>query len=282
MPDRRANLFLIGAHKSATTSLYGMLKAHPRIAMSTIKEPGYFSIPEHAARGFRWYQSLFQHAADQPVLGEASTTYSLCGIYPGTADRILDYSPDARFIYMVRNPWERLPSAWIQWRSEGRDIPDRFPDALRAFPALLDSARYWTQVNEYLQRVGPDRVLVLFFEDFRRDADAVVRHCFDFLGLEAARSAEIPRLHLNESANKREDSVLLRRLRRLPGYAAARDWLAPARFRSAFKRWLTVPIRNQPLWDPESLSRIRDLFQAEIPPLLGYCNRPLDFWIAPP
>ncbi|MBM4005430.1 MAG: sulfotransferase [Planctomycetes bacterium] len=281
MPDRRPNLFLIGAHKSATTSLFEMLKAHPRIAMSSIKEPGYFSIPEHAARGRHWYESLFRAVTDQPVIGEASTTYSLCGIYPGTADRILEYSPNARFVYLVRNPWERLASAWIQWRSEGCEIPDRFADALREFPALLDSARYWTQLNEYRRRVPADRVQVLFFEDFRRDSDAVVRQCLDFLGLEADHSAATSRVHWNESSNKREDSPILRQLRRVPGYASARDWLAPARYRSTFKRWLTVPIRNRPHWDSESLARVRDLIHAETLPLLGYCQRPLDFWIAP-
>ena len=37
------NLFIIGAPKSGTTSLYEYLKGHPEIFMSVVKEPCYFS-----------------------------------------------------------------------------------------------------------------------------------------------------------------------------------------------------------------------------------------------
>ena len=37
------NLFIIGAPKSGTTSLYQYLRSHPNIFMCTPKEPNYFS-----------------------------------------------------------------------------------------------------------------------------------------------------------------------------------------------------------------------------------------------
>ena len=43
MEDVIPNLFIIGAPKSGTTSLYQYLKSHPNIFMCTPKEPHYFS-----------------------------------------------------------------------------------------------------------------------------------------------------------------------------------------------------------------------------------------------
>jgi len=36
------NLFIVGAPRSGTTSLYNYLKQHPEVFMSPIKEPHYF------------------------------------------------------------------------------------------------------------------------------------------------------------------------------------------------------------------------------------------------
>lgn len=43
MTKPRPNLFIIGAMKSGTTSLYAYLNSHPQIYMSEFKEPEYFA-----------------------------------------------------------------------------------------------------------------------------------------------------------------------------------------------------------------------------------------------
>ena len=40
---RTPDLFIVGAPKSGTTSLYEYLKGHPDVFMSVVKEPCYFS-----------------------------------------------------------------------------------------------------------------------------------------------------------------------------------------------------------------------------------------------
>ena len=41
--SRRPNLFIIGAPKAGTSSLYDYLSGHPDIYMSPVKEPFYFA-----------------------------------------------------------------------------------------------------------------------------------------------------------------------------------------------------------------------------------------------
>ena len=49
--------FLIGAAKSATTTLADLLNQHPHIFLSNPKEPDFFWI--NWDRGIDWYRALF-------------------------------------------------------------------------------------------------------------------------------------------------------------------------------------------------------------------------------
>jgi hypothetical protein len=88
------NLFVVGAPKSATSSLHTFLAGHPNIFMSDRKEPHFFSGPAldsavpagvrraRALDDLDEYEKLFARA-DAPIRGESSTTCSLereCGV----------------------------------------------------------------------------------------------------------------------------------------------------------------------------------------------------------
>ena len=80
---RLPNLFVIGAMKSGTTSLWQVLRAHPNVYMSPEKEPHYFTYagqpidPAYPARPrtLDAYLALFAGVQDEGVIGEASPSY---------------------------------------------------------------------------------------------------------------------------------------------------------------------------------------------------------------
>lgn len=53
------NLIIIGAQKSATTSLHYYLNLHPQIAMSREKELDFFIEEHNWHKGTEWYESQF-------------------------------------------------------------------------------------------------------------------------------------------------------------------------------------------------------------------------------
>src|SRR5579871_4715010 len=101
--------FLIGAQRAGTTSLSGLLDQHPDIVLSTPKEPDFFSV--NWEEGLGWYRSRFHR--DATILLDASVSYTMTGrddasgTLPDTVpSRILETSPHAKFIYLVRDPAE--------------------------------------------------------------------------------------------------------------------------------------------------------------------------------
>jgi len=109
-PMRRPNLFLIVSIKSGSTYLSALLAMHPAVFVTPVKEPCYLvdqrdlrrAWPHMWRQGY-WrsvehYLALFAAAGEATVIAEASNFYSQVPAFGGVPERILSFSPDARFV----------------------------------------------------------------------------------------------------------------------------------------------------------------------------------------
>jgi hypothetical protein len=172
-------LFVIGAMKSGTTYPNKLLAAHPAIFMCSPEEPSYFVDPGQLRtlwpeawdlgfwRGEERYLRLFRSAGDAVFLGEASTNYTKRQLVSGVPERIHAFNPDARFIYIMRDPVERTISHYwhmVRYHAERRPILE----TIRTEPQYLDVSHYAMQLVPFLELFGRDRVAVLTFERLSR------------------------------------------------------------------------------------------------------------------
>jgi hypothetical protein len=196
-------VFIVGAPRCGTSSLYLYLTSHPQIFMSEPKEPHHFGsdigIPWNPYADRQEYLHLFDRARDGQHAGEASALY----LYSRTAaQEIKALSPSARIIIMLRDPVEMLWSLHaINLLLLNEDLTD-FEQALAAeadrrlgrripttaiAPLVLQYtalARYSEHVERYLEVFGKERVKCIFFEDLKQDPERVYRETVSFLGLE--------------------------------------------------------------------------------------------------
>ena len=119
---RLPDFIIIGAMKSATSTLHNQLSAQPGIFMSTPKEPNFFSDDEIYSRGLSWYKGLFSDAKPDDICGESSTHYTKLPDYPDTIARLKSAVPQPKLIYVMRHPIDRLVSHYIHQWSEGGDL----------------------------------------------------------------------------------------------------------------------------------------------------------------
>ena len=181
--------------KSGTTTLHELLARHPELAMSEPKEPCWFVAPEvlesHWPEMWRrafWkseaaYLDLFPAKPRARYRGESSTDYAKRSRIDGVAERIAAYSPDARFVYIMRDPVERTISHYwhmVELRGERRAPLE----AIRSEPHYTEVSHYAFQLAPYLERFGRDRLHALTFEELRRDPQAAVRSVFAWLGVD--------------------------------------------------------------------------------------------------
>ncbi|MEQ1438032.1 sulfotransferase [Fontimonas sp. SYSU GA230001] len=216
-------LIIVGGYRCGTTSLFTYLAAHPDIDPALIKEPAFFFSLRIAQRPSAYpagheawaYRSMFRRR-NARVLLEATSNYFND---PGCAARIARALPNARIVVLMREPVARLVSwyrflrlqnqldpglgfeAWIRRQlAETRPVDER-PYTLQA----VAHCRYAPYLEDYLRVFGRDRVLPLWFDDFKSDPRGTLRRVCGFAGID-------PRFHDGYAFPVQNESMKLRRV----------------------------------------------------------------------
>jgi Sulfotransferase family len=260
------NFFIAGVPNSGTTSLHFYLHQHPQVYMSPIKEPTFFGA-EDALRGqygddvrrqvvrdhdavrqyvggggggggaLEWedYLKLFGGVRDEIAVGESSVRYFRLAAAAGT---IRSRLPDARLIFMLRDPVDRVHSRYLG--NGWRDAHLAFGDWFRAARApgslwepVIDGGRYATHLQRFLAVFPREQMRLYLYDDYRADPQAVLRDIFAFLRVDPSLPIDMSHRH-NEAVVPR--STTLQRLRhRVFGTGPAPQWL-PGTARRALRR----------------------------------------------
>lgn len=182
---RLPDFLIIGAMKSATTTLHAQLAAQPAIFMSEPKEPNFFSDEANWRKGMDWYRGLFAGAGAGAAMlaGESSTHYTKLPDHPEALPRIREWLPQAKLIYVMRHPVQRLLSHYSHGWLE-RSIDGPVDEAVHRYPELIDYGRYAMQIGPYLETFGRENVLPVFFERLVSSPQTELERVCAFLGYE--------------------------------------------------------------------------------------------------
>jgi len=218
-PGALPNLIVIGGLKCGTASLHHYPNLHPEADMSRPKELNFFVEELNWPLGPDWYAGHFR--ADARVRGETSPHYTNRPRFEGVARRMHDLVPDARLVYMVRDPVDRMLSHYVHNAGGGYD--DRTPE--EAFSdersAYFDRGRYAYQLEPYVEAFGEERIEIVSREELKRDRAATMRRVFGFLGVDPEfRSEQFEREWETGSAKSGGSFRLMDRAVRIPGLRA--------------------------------------------------------------
>lgn len=296
----KPNYFVIGSAKCGTHSICTLLGQHPDVFMVEPKETYFFSVPGQWEKGFDWYESLFAAAGDKRMRGEGSPDYTLGAALPvNVPKRIFEYAPDAKLIYIVRHPVQRIESMWLEltwwsterltwWTDRGikMEIMQAHPSINKALrlnqSVFVDTTNYWTEIDRYRKYFPDDQILVVFLEDLMADHSAVMRECFTFLGVDADVETDLALTIRNASERKRIPRKPYAMVRSLPGARSVLHkaaGLMPQTLRSAItKRLLRAPVSERPHLDQETQAWVSDLLRDDMYKFLEFSGRPRNFW----
>lgn len=212
------NTFLSGTAKAGTTSLARYLAQHPQVFLPATKEPNYYlfsggrpsasgPVPEatvdfllhrFSVSDEGVFRRMYAPGSSSPVRLDASVRYLY---HPEALERICDERPDARHIVVLRDPVERIVSHWRMNRQQQLE-PLALLAALAAEDERVEAGWGWDwhyrrvsaysrQFEQLLQRFPRSAVHVVLYGDLVSDPDAVIRSCFEFLGVDP--EAEVDR-----------------------------------------------------------------------------------------
>ncbi|MEO0540563.1 MAG: sulfotransferase [Cyanobacteria bacterium P01_A01_bin.105] len=284
-PNRWPNLFVVGAAKAGTTSLYHYLNQHPEIYMSPIKEPHFFSNIRPQARYMalsgcvniqdpQAYLDLFKSRQPHAVVGEASPSYLWEAQAP---ERIQQVSPGAKIIVMLREPTRRAYSHYLNEVRAGLEKRP-FLQAIQAdlasqsvgwgvSPLYVALGQYSEQVQRYLDRF--DAVQVVFFEEFIKDVEGHLREIFEFLAVDASYANRIDPAVQNGYAIA--PHPLGKFLIGTPWVRNLARQVLAQRWRSQLK-WLVLKSSPKPPMDEQARALLQEIYRSEfetLPQMLG-------------
>lgn len=190
------NLFIIGAMKSGTTYLHDLLSAHPDIFMSKIKEPCYF-VKSNELKKFApsmWnmgisenhdkYFQLFENVKNEKIVGESSTLYTKFPTLSGVPEKIYNFNPDAKFIYVMRDPIERtLSHFWHNVHVESKMFD--IYEGIKSDPHYMNVSYYALQINQYLKFFNKKQFFFLTFEKMIKNPENMLINIFEWLNVDS-------------------------------------------------------------------------------------------------
>jgi hypothetical protein len=289
-----------------------MLRSHPQVFMCDPKEPWFFARenPNPQTSGKRSmaftgrkveslddYLSRFAGARADQRVGEASSSYLWSTVAPA---RIAAMRPDARIIAVFREPASFLRSLHLQLLSAHEETEKSFRKAIelesdRREDRHLPKYAYWPQTLIYTDRVHyveqlrrfhavfpQEQLLVLIYDDFRADNEAIMHRLMRFLDIDEAHPIKL--VEANPTVGVR--SVWLDEFRRSlragngAGLRALREVgkaLTSNRMRTSLYYPLvrrTVYTKPPPL-DAEFMLELRRRFKPEVRALSEYLDRDL-------
>lgn len=241
----RPNLFIVGAMKSGTSSLHEAMSNHPDIFMSETKEPSFFVKREELQKEWSQmaqspvshdidaYLKLFTSAKGQAYRGESSSNYAKSPYLSGVPERIFEFGPDARILFVLRSPDQRAVSHYwhsFSWGTEHREIEE----AISEKSVYVGVSDYAHQISRYLAVFPRKSIHVLLYEDLIADPKTTVEKVFRWLEIDTEIAADIALQHLHRTPKVVEQDNSPRILR---GLKATRHY---QRVRSFAPSWMRV------------------------------------------
>ena len=215
------HFFIVGAQRSGTTYLYQVLDEHPDIEMAkpVRPEPKFFLRPDLSGISHAEYARLyFDSASTAQLRGEKSTSYIES---EQTAQRIAEWFPQAKLIFLLRDPITRALSnyqfsrksgletapleAAIYQDAERRDQYDRSRISTSPF-AYLQRGRYMDYIEVYQRYFDREQMIFLIYETFVSQLDAV-QGLYAALGVDVSFIPASLEAHVNSSDYDTGDSL---------------------------------------------------------------------------
>jgi len=274
--EKWPNLFIVGAPKAGTSSLYTYLDSIPGIFMSMPKEPNYFSVKtisenSHTVmkpiRDKSKYLDLFKKVKDEKIIGEASPSYLSD---PEAPKLIHEIAPEAKIIISLRDPVERTFSYYLMF-IRGGFMKDSFHDEVQKALKLvriynkrslrLETGLYAEDIQRYHDIFGPEQVKIIIFEEFINDVKKTMKDILSFLDIyyelnefdvEAYNKFGVPRSPISQFILRRGN------LRRL----AAR-FMSPSK-RRILKEKILLKNEPKPEMPDEDREILRNFYREDV------------------
>ena len=193
-----------GMQKSATSWLDKMLRNHPEIYLPELRKEVHFW-DKFQNRGLNWYFYHFINAEPHQFRGEITPGYSIISI--PEIQKIHQFNPNLRVIFLLRNPIER---DWSQTYMDLIRHVNKEPDMVSMksiinhlnSPVVETRGDYEKNLRNWYQVFPKEQIYIEYFENIISQPEQVITRILRFIGIQDVESYDQYGLHKKINANK--------------------------------------------------------------------------------
>lgn len=211
------NLFIVGAQRSGTSYLYRVIDNHPNVQLAKPMkpEPKFFLKEELFRLGKEYYKSKYFDLTNKNILylGEKGTSYME---RPDAAIRIHSFFPNARILFILREPVSRAWSNYIFSKQSGLETK-AFNEALKNDPKkrkynknisvnpfnYINRSQYRDFLPTYFNLFKPENIRIEIFEEFVGNIEAI-QDLYEWMEVESNFKPANYQLPVNKSGDYEE------------------------------------------------------------------------------
>lgn len=207
MAELLPNTFLIGAQKAATTSLYHWMSQHPDIcAPMSVKDYAFFTRPEFFKKGPSHLNGFYngEHHLEKIII-QGSVHYIF---FEEALKRIHDFKPKAKFILVLRNPFDRAISAY-RYAKKFNYETECFEKAIELEKQRLQTSDvrtksectylhhglYYQQITKFFNYFDKKQLHICFYDDIKLNPKRVIKDIFEFLKVDSSFIPELKKMN---------------------------------------------------------------------------------------
>jgi hypothetical protein len=228
------------------------------------------------------YLKLFRNVNVQKAIGEASVSYLWS---PSAVRNIASKFPAAKIAMILRDPAARAFSQYLYYQGiepDGKSFREYVDAALRNQQKLLgrlypflEFGLYYEQVKRYLESFPRENIRIYLYEDYRRDAPALLSDLFRFLSVDETFTPDMTKKYLEP---------------RVPRFRAAYRLLKRSGLWLKVKNAMPPPVRRRLrpvvfrprealVLEPGDRAFLVDYYREDIRKLSGLLDRDLSAWL---
>jgi hypothetical protein len=301
----KPNLFIVGAAKCGTTSLYYYLSQHPEVFNCPVKEPNHFitqfqidslygNLKQYkklwsSYLGLSKYLALYSNAKSFRITCDASVNYLRYA--KEIAGKIKEFNDEAKILIILRNPVDRLFSHYHHSVRDG-SITKTLENLLtfeeeyckmenNTWYSYKKYGLYYDNVKHYLDTFGQDKALILFNEDLESNPQKVLSHVCDFLMIVASFVPKIDFTKQNAAYLPKNPKIshLLNKYSQYSMLWSGLKKIFPIQLLRRLKTIINPSIPYQEtLTNKKTIQQLKAYYKEDITKLETLVNRDLSAW----
>jgi hypothetical protein len=301
----KPNLFIVGAAKCGTTSLYYYLSQHPEVFNCPVKEPNHFitqfqidslygNLKQYkklwsSYLGLSKYLALYSNAKSFRITCDASVNYLRYA--KEIAGKIKEFNDEAKILIILRNPVDRLFSHYHHSVRDG-SITETLENLLtfeeeyckmenNTWYSYKKYGLYYDNVKHYLDTFGQDKALILFNEDLESNPQKVLSNVCDFLMIDASFVPKIDFTKQNAAYLPKNPKIshLLNKYSQYSMLWSGLKKIFPIQLLRRLKTIINPSIPYQEtLTNKKTIQQLKAYYKEDITKLETLVNRDLSAW----